>query len=95
MTRAPSVPPPAEPRGEIVVTLSSKGQLVIPAELRRLLGIGPGSRLSLKLEGKGLLLAVEPCRKTGTASDVIGCSGYRGPRISIEAMDPAAFARSI
>ena len=95
MTRAPSVPPPAEPRGKVVVTLSSKGQLVIPAELRRLLGIGPGSRLSLKLEGKGLHMGVEPGRKTGTASEVIGCSGYRGPRIPIEAMDPAAFARSL
>jgi len=75
------------------VTLSSKGQLVIPATLRRLLGIGPGSRLSLKLDGKGLLLAVEPGRKNGTTSEVIGCSGYRGPQFPIEAMDPAAFAR--
>lgn len=89
------MPPPGEPHGEVVVTLSSKGKLVIPATLRRLLGVGPGSRLSLKLEGKDLLLAVEPGRKTGTASEVIGCSGYRGPRIPIEAMDPAAFARSI
>jgi AbrB family looped-hinge helix DNA binding protein len=51
------------------VTLSSKGQLVIPATLRRLLGIGPGSRLSLKLEGKGLRMAVEPGRKTGSATE--------------------------
>jgi len=93
VTRAPSVPPPAEPRGKVVVTLSSKGQLVIPATLRRLLGIGPGSRLSLKLEGKGLRMAVEPGRNTGSAAEVIGCSGYRGPRIPIEAMDPASFAR--
>jgi AbrB family looped-hinge helix DNA binding protein len=95
MNRVNSVQLPAEPRGEVVVTLSSKGQLVIPADLRRLLGIGPGSRLSLKLEGKGLHMAVGPGRKTGTASEVIGCSGYRGPRIPIEAMDPAAFARSL
>lgn len=68
--------PPAEPHGEVVLTLSSRGQQVIPAHLRRQIG-------------KGQRLAVEP----GRASEVIGCSGYRGPRISIEAMDPAAFAR--
>jgi AbrB family looped-hinge helix DNA binding protein len=95
VTRAPAVPPPAKPHGEVVVTLSSKGQLVIPASLRRVLGIGPGSLLSLKLEGKGLRMALKPGRKLGSAAEVIGCSGYRGPRIPIEAMDPAAFARSL
>jgi bifunctional DNA-binding transcriptional regulator/antitoxin component of YhaV-PrlF toxin-antitoxin module len=65
---------------------------VIPADLRRLLGIGPGSRLSLRLYGRGLRMAVESGCKIGSAAEVIRCSGYGGPRIPIEAMDPAAFA---
>ncbi len=35
-------------------TLSSKGQLVIPARLRQLLGLQPGDRLVLSLEADGL-----------------------------------------
>jgi hypothetical protein len=64
-----------------------------PAELRRLLGIGPGSCRSLKLEGKGLPMAVEPGRRIGRTSGVIGCSGPRRPRVPIVAMDPASYAR--
>jgi AbrB family looped-hinge helix DNA binding protein len=33
-----------------LLTLSSKGQLVIPARLRQLLGLQPGHRLALSLE---------------------------------------------
>ncbi|MGB7563516.1 MAG: AbrB/MazE/SpoVT family DNA-binding domain-containing protein [Prochlorococcaceae cyanobacterium] len=75
-----------------LVILSSKGQLVIPAALRRRLGLGPGSRLSLTLEGQGLRLEVASAPKIHRAAEVIGCSGYRGPTLPIEAMDPAAFA---
>jgi|APGre2960657444_1045066.scaffolds.fasta_scaffold498100_1 AbrB family looped-hinge helix DNA binding protein len=35
-------------------TLSSKGQLVIPARLRQLLRLQPGDRLALSLEADGL-----------------------------------------
>jgi AbrB family looped-hinge helix DNA binding protein len=85
--------PQSPPREEIVVTLSSKGQLVIPSRFRHLLGLGPGSRLALRLCGNGLELVVAPGIKTGQAVDVIGCSGYQGPALPIEAMDPARFAR--
>ncbi len=34
-----------------VVTVSEKGQVVIPAEIRRRLGITPGCQLAFELEG--------------------------------------------
>lgn len=34
-----------------VVTVSDKGQVVIPAEIRRRLGITPGCQLEFRLEG--------------------------------------------
>lgn len=42
--------------------LSSKGQLVIPADLRRALGLRPGDRIELTLEGRRLVLEPQPSR---------------------------------
>ena len=44
----------------IVVTTLAKGQIVIPAELRRRLGIHPGSRLEIRVEGDHLELHPAP-----------------------------------
>ena len=38
------------------VLLSSKGQIVIPAAVRRQLGLQTGQRLALRANGRGLLL---------------------------------------
>jgi AbrB family looped-hinge helix DNA binding protein len=40
------------------VVVSSKGQIVLPAELRRRLGLGAGARLELSEESDGLRLRV-------------------------------------
>jgi AbrB family looped-hinge helix DNA binding protein len=42
-----------------MATLSSKGQLVIPAKLRHELGLKPGVRVIFSKRGKSLL--IEPC----------------------------------
>lgn len=39
-----------------VTTLSTKGQLVIPAEMREALGIEPGTRVALTLQGSRIIL---------------------------------------
>jgi AbrB family looped-hinge helix DNA binding protein len=39
-----------------ITTVSTKGQLVIPADMRDKLGIEPGARISISLEGKRLVL---------------------------------------
>lgn len=39
-----------------ITTISTKGQLVIPAEMRTLLGIHPGSRIALTLEQERIVL---------------------------------------
>jgi len=40
----------------LFTTVSSKGQLVIPAELREALGIEPGTRVAIRQEGDELIL---------------------------------------
>jgi AbrB family looped-hinge helix DNA binding protein len=75
---------------DALLTLSSKGQLVIPARLRQLLGLNPGDRLELTLEPNGLLLKPHSSPKLSSARDRIGCSGYQGPTIPLDQQDPAS-----
>jgi AbrB family looped-hinge helix DNA binding protein len=41
------------------VTVSDKGQVVIPAEIRKQLGITPGCRLGFHIEGHSIRVVVE------------------------------------
>ncbi len=52
-------------------TLSSKSQLVLPAEIRRKLGIHPGDRLVVELEGDHAVIRKAP------HSDVEALATYR------------------
>lgn len=40
------------------VTVSEKGQVVIPAEIRKVLGIAPGTQLEFTIEGQSLRVEV-------------------------------------
>ena len=77
---------------DALLTLSSKGQLVIPARLRQLLGLNPGDRLELTLEPNGLLLKPHSSARLSSARDRIGCAGYQGPTIPLDQQDPALYA---
>jgi AbrB family looped-hinge helix DNA binding protein len=78
---------------DALLTLSSKGQLVIPARLRQLLGLRTGDRLALSLEPDGLRLKPLATSAETSAHALIGCLGYRGPALSLQEMDPALYAR--
>ena len=52
-------------------TLSSKSQLVLPAEIRRKLGIRPGDKLIVELEGDHAVVRKAPY------SDVDALAAYR------------------
>jgi AbrB family looped-hinge helix DNA binding protein len=41
---------------QIYITVSSKGQMVIPAAFREELGIEPGTRVAVRLEGTRVIL---------------------------------------
>lgn len=76
----------------MIVTVSEKGQLVIPAEIRRLLGITPGTRLNILPDASGFRVLVDDARKAKLAADCVGISGYAGPAVSAEQMDVAKYA---
>jgi antitoxin PrlF len=57
------------------LVVSSKGQIVLPAELRRRLGMGAGARIEVHEESDGLKLRV--VRSVATA-DMTGMAGMAG-----------------
>ena len=52
------------------IQLGSKGRLVVPAALRRELGINAGERLSIRVENGALI--VEPRRTVGLIGGLAG-----------------------
>ena len=85
--------------GTYVPTLlvSSKGQIVLPAALRRRLGMGAGARIEVLEESDGLKLRVV---RAVAAADMTGMAGMvkakaRGVPRRLEDFDPASLlARS-
>ena len=74
------------------LVVSSKGQIVLPAEMRRRLGMGAGARLEVLEESDGLKLRV---LRAVTAVDTSSLAGLvkapaRGVPRSLDDFDPAA-----
>ena len=80
--------------------VSSKGQIVLPAALRRRLGMGAGARLEVLEESDGLRLRVVRSVATADMADMAGMAGMvkapaRGVPRRLEDFDPASLlARS-
>lgn len=77
---------------KFTTTVSTKGQVIVPKELRELLNWKPGTRLIFERGKNGAFLRPESVFPPTNLKDVIGCANYTGPRLSIEEMD-AAVAR--
>lgn len=72
--------------------LSTKGQLIIPKEIRDRHGWDAGAELEIEDRGDHVVVRrVESLPET-TLEDLIGCAGYQGPRRSLEEME-AGIAR--
>jgi antitoxin PrlF len=54
------------------VTVSDKGKVVIPVQIRRQLGIAPGCQLNFSLEGQVIRVAVKRQRVPTEAEDGFG-----------------------
>ena len=73
-------------------TLSSKGQLVIPAAIRDRHGWGPGTRFIIEDQGDALLIRPAASLPRTTLDELASCAGYDGPARSIQEMDQAIAA---
>lgn len=74
--------------------VSSKGQIVLPAALRRRLGMGAGARLEILEEADGVKLRVVRAVPQVDVADLAGMltAAARGIPRRLEDFDPAALA---
>jgi AbrB family looped-hinge helix DNA binding protein len=74
----------------LTTRLSTKGQLVIPKEIRERHGWEPGVELEIADLGDHIevRLAAEDFPET-TLDELIGCTGYEGPAHTVEEMNAA------
>jgi AbrB family looped-hinge helix DNA binding protein len=63
--------------------VTSKGQVTIPIEVRRDMGITAGTRLDFIPNGDGSYRVV---RKKGSVMDLFGMLKHEGPPVSVEEM---------
>jgi AbrB family looped-hinge helix DNA binding protein len=69
-----------------VTKLSTKGQVVLPKEVRDTLGISSGTELEVEVRDGVVLL--RPIRKT-TVDDLLGMLQWSGPAKTLEEMEEA------
>ncbi len=69
---------------EIASTLSSKGQITIPAEVRKFLGVEQGDKLSFVIEDEGVVRLVAP--RYRSIKDLAGAAGSLKKPMSWEQM---------
>lgn len=72
--------------------LSSKGQLVLPKEVRAKQGWKEGTEIEVEETPGGVLLRLRDSACGSSLPELLGCTGYLGPRVSVERMG-AAIAR--
>jgi AbrB family looped-hinge helix DNA binding protein len=72
--------------------LSTKGQLIIPKDIRERHGWGPGVELEIEEHGDSIVLRRAPEVPETTLEELVGCAGYEGPAHSLEEME-AGIAR--
>jgi AbrB family looped-hinge helix DNA binding protein len=67
-------------------TVTSKGQITIPAKVRKALGLKPGVRIDFYETADGEY-TLRP--KSSSIIDMRGCLAYDGPPVTIEEMNQA------
>lgn len=68
------------------VLISTKGQIVLPIAVRKALGLKPGMRVQVKLDGKRALLTAAPPAKTTSLQAIQSLLRYDGPTVPVSAM---------
>ena len=78
--------------------LSTKGQVIIPKDVREARGWQPGEELVVENRAEGVLLRRRKAFQVSTLDDVIGSAGYDGPAKTVDEMTAAVdqmFARDV
>jgi len=74
--------------------LSENGQIVIPKRLRDARGWKAGLAVAIEAHGEGIMLRpMVPIAPT-KLDEVLGCTGYKGPAVSLDQMEAAIATRA-
>lgn len=68
------------------VLVSTKGQIVLPAAVRKALGLKPGMRVDIRIEGKGARITPAPVKNSAKLSEIQAIIEYSGPRVPVKEM---------
>ncbi len=69
--------------------LSTKGQLIIPKQIRDRHGWRSGTKLEFEDRGECVVVRLADAAPETTLDELFGCTGYQGPRRSLEDMEAA------
>ena len=72
---------------DLTVRLSTKGQLVVPKEIRERHGWSAGAELVFEDHVDRVVLRQAADLPPTRVEDLIGCTGYKGPAKSLAEMD--------
>jgi AbrB family looped-hinge helix DNA binding protein len=64
------------------VLVSTKGQIVLPASIRKALGLKPGMRVDIRIDGKGARITPAPVKNTVKLEDIQAVLKYAGPKVA-------------
>jgi AbrB family looped-hinge helix DNA binding protein len=68
------------------VLISTKGQIVLPIAVRKALGLKPGMRVEVRVDGKSARLTPAPAKKTATLEEIQRLLKHAGPAVPVSAM---------
>lgn len=78
----------------LTTTLSTKGQVILPATIRKARSWSPGTRLVVEDTSEGVLIKAAPLFAQTSPADVFGCLPHTGSTVTLEAMDAAVAAEA-
>ena len=68
------------------VLISTKGQIVLPVAVRKALGLTPGMRVNVKVNGKSARITPAPVKKTASLEEIQTLLKYDGPKVAVSDM---------
>ena len=73
----------------LTTRLSTKGQLILPKEVRDRHGWRPGTELEVEDLGESVVIRAVAQVPETRLEDLVGCAGYSGPAKTLEEMEEA------
>ena len=73
------------------VLVSTKGQNVLPISVRKALGLKPGLRVDIRVQGKEARITPAPAKHTVTLAEIQAILKRAGPNVHIDDMRVADY----